>query len=45
MQTEKPEKIKTEKLDPKDRAEIGYNIYWGRAHRTADKSEHFSDNA
>ncbi len=43
--TEKPEKIKTEKLDPKDRAEIGYNIYWGRAHRTADKSEHFSDNA
>ena len=45
VQTEKPEKIKTEKLDPKDRAEIGYNIYWGRAHRTADKSEHFSDNA
>jgi len=43
--TEKPEKIKTENLDPKDRAEIGYNIYWGRAHRTADKSEHFSDNA
>ena len=43
--TEKPEKIKTEKLDPKDRAEIGYNIYWGRAHRTADKSEHFSNEA
>jgi hypothetical protein len=43
--TEKPEKIKTENLDPKDRAEIGYNIYWGRAHRTADKSEHFSDNS
>ena len=43
--TEKPEKIKTENLDPKDRAEIGYNIYWGRAHRTADKSEHFSNEA
>ena len=43
--TEKPEKIKTENLDPKDRAEIGYNIYWGRAHRTADKSSHFSDQA
>ena len=43
--TEKPEKIKTENLDPADRAEIGYNIYWGRAHRTADKSEHFSNEA
>jgi hypothetical protein len=43
--TEKPEKIKTENLDPKDRAEIGYNVYWGRAHRTADKSEHFSNEA
>lgn len=43
--TEKPEKIKTEKLDPRDRAEIGYNILWGRAHRTADKSEHFSNEA
>lgn len=43
--TEKPEKIKTENLNPSDRAEIGYNIYWGRAHRTADKSEHFSNEA
>ena len=42
---EKPEKIKTENLDPADRAVIGYNIYWGRAHRTADKSEHFSNEA
>jgi len=40
--TEKPEKIKTVDLKDHDRAEIGYNIYWGRAHRTADKSEHFS---
>ncbi len=42
---EKPEKVKTENLDPKDRAVMGYNVYWGRAHRTADKSEHFSNEA
>jgi hypothetical protein len=42
VKTEKPEKIKTVDLKDHDRAEIGYNIYWGRAHRTADKSEHFS---
>ena len=42
---QKPEKIKTENLDPNDKAIMGYNIYWGRAHRTADKSEHFSNEA
>ena len=42
---QKPEKIKTENLDPSDRAIVGYNIFWGRAHRTADKSEHFSNEA
>ncbi len=42
--TEKPEKIKTVDLEKMSnaRAEMGYNIWWGRAHRTADKSEHFS---
>jgi len=42
VKTDKPEKIKTIDLTGMSRAEIGYNIYWGRAHRTADKSEWFS---
>jgi len=42
---EKPEKIKTQNIDLQDRSMIGYNIFWGRSHRTADKSEHFSNEA
>jgi len=42
VKTAKPEKVKTVDLKDHDRAEVGYNIYYGRAHRTADKSEWFS---
>ena len=45
IREEKPEKIKTQNIDLGDRSMIGYNIFWGRSHRTADKSEHFSNEA
>ena len=42
IEERKPEKIKTIDLKPENRAGIGYNILWGRAHRTADKADWFS---
>lgn len=42
LKLEKPTKIKTVDLNPNSRAEVGYNIWWGRSHRTADKSDWFS---
>jgi len=41
----KPEKIKEVKIDPNSKSTIAYNIFYGRAHRTQQKSEHFSENA
>jgi hypothetical protein len=41
----KPEKIKEVKIDPKNKSTIAYNIFYGRAHRTQQKSEHFSNEA
>jgi hypothetical protein len=42
IEEKKPEKIKTVDLKPENRAGVGYNILWGRAHRTADKADWFS---
>jgi hypothetical protein len=41
----KPEKIKEVKIDPNSKSTIAYNIFYGRAHRTQLKSEHFSNEA
>ena len=41
----KPEKIKEVKIDPNSKSTIAYNVMWGRAHRTQQKSEHFSNEA
>ena len=41
----KPEKIKEVKIDPDSKSTIAYNIFYGRAHRTQQKSEHFSNEA
>jgi len=41
----RPEKIKETKIDPDTKSTQAYNIFYGRAHRTQLKSQHFSDEA
>ena len=41
----KPEKIKEVKIDESSKSTVAYNIFYGRAHRTQLKSQHFSEQA
>lgn len=41
----KPEKIKEEDIDPDTKTDTAYNIMYGRAGRSHDKSAHFSEQA
>ncbi len=43
--TEKPTKIKEADIDPSQKSDVAFNIFYGRSNRTWAKAEYFSENA